>query len=125
MPKFYATIRPTSKYANQCNGEPFQVHLDDHPTDGYIWRGGPGGQYRHSDLQLYVKHEDSDVLSPVPMFAAGEQVAFMDLILSGFETRAQTGDLYPEWINTWSEEVINRLQKIRATNEKNYVEEGE
>ena len=52
--QLFARIRPTSEYAHQRSGnEPFPVRLM--PAFGaYPVQGGPGGQYRLSDVELFV-----------------------------------------------------------------------
>lgn len=58
--QLYASIKKSSKYAAQNNdatrygfGLPFKVRID--PAYGdYCVQGGPGGQYRLADVQLYV-----------------------------------------------------------------------
>lgn len=61
--QLYAKIRDDSKYSNQNDwaiaeparwgGFPFKVRIE--PTYGdYCVQGGPGGQYRLADVNLYV-----------------------------------------------------------------------
>ena len=52
--QLYAKIRSTSEYAHQNpGGEPFPVRLM--PVFGaYAVQGGPGGQYRLTDVELFV-----------------------------------------------------------------------
>lgn len=55
--QLYAEIRRTSEYAHQAGkGELFPVHLAEGPASEHIVIGGPGGQYRLSDVHLYIKH---------------------------------------------------------------------
>ncbi len=60
MQQLYAEIKRSSKYAHQVHwaknqGEsPFKVHIEDHHGDGYAVHGGPGGQYRLEDVNLFV-----------------------------------------------------------------------
>ena len=59
MQQLYAKIKKSSKYAHQAsmairNGDyPFPVEIV-HATDGYVVKGGPGGQYRLKDVSLHV-----------------------------------------------------------------------
>nr|BDD47746.1 hypothetical protein 9 [Piscirickettsiaceae bacterium] len=60
----YARIKKTSKYAyqNDWQGYPshFPVHIQSPAKDDYIVKGGVGGQYRLSDVNLYVKDIDGN-----------------------------------------------------------------
>lgn len=112
-PEYFARIRPGSKYAGQDNGKPFPVRLNDCPTDGYLWRGGPGGQYRHSDLNLFVKSAGD--LVPLPAFAAGESVQVVEQILGSLQELADKGDLCPEWADPWCQGIQERLSGIVRT----------
>ena len=65
--ELWATIKKTSKYYAQGLAEttsgkvvprPFKIHtilMAD--ADGYDFKGGPGGQYRREDLQLWINAE--------------------------------------------------------------------
>lgn len=63
--RYFAKIRKTSKYAGQNAiakarareyGLPFPVRLtEEGPLDQYCVKGGPGGQYRPEDLELYTE----------------------------------------------------------------------
>jgi len=120
-PELYARIRPGSKYAGQDDGQPFPVRIDGYPGDGYFWRGGPGGQYRHSDLQLF--YQRSGELLAVPQFAAGEEVQVVDQILERLQRDADKGDLYPEWAGPWCQEIKERLDRVAETAQKTYPED--
>ena len=52
--QLFAKVKKSSEYAHQRTGnEPFPVRLM--PAFGaYLVQGGPGGQYRLSDVDLYV-----------------------------------------------------------------------
>ncbi|WP_218168464.1 hypothetical protein [Pseudomonas reactans] len=58
--QLYAEIKKSSKYAHQANlarsrGEyPFPVRVVDDRGGLYCVAGGPGGQYRLTDVNLYV-----------------------------------------------------------------------
>lgn len=62
--RLYAKIRKSSKYYDQNDlakadperwgGFPFPVYIEVGDPDGYVVQGGPGGQYRLSDVDLYV-----------------------------------------------------------------------
>lgn len=59
MQQLYAEIKKTSKYAHQADwakkqGEyPFKVSIEGY-ADGYVVQGGPGGQYRLEDVNLFA-----------------------------------------------------------------------
>lgn len=64
MQELYAEIRKTSKYAYQAEAAkraghayPFQVHIEP-DKDGYVVKGGYGGQYRLEDVALFVLGAD-------------------------------------------------------------------
>ena len=62
--QLYAKIKRSSKYCYQNDraiadpkrwgGFPFPVFVEAGDPMGYIVQGGPGGQYRLSDVRLYV-----------------------------------------------------------------------
>lgn len=53
--KIYAKIKRTSKYYGQSEpGALFPVFVVAGWRDGYVVQGGPGGQYRLRDVNLYV-----------------------------------------------------------------------
>lgn len=67
--QLYAKIKKSSKYFNQnrlaeMHGEfPFPVTIDpdkcyDRAGDDYPVQGGPGGQYRFADVNLFIKRSD-------------------------------------------------------------------
>lgn len=66
MPELYAKIKKNSKYYNQngfakADGEfPFPVAIRK-SGDGYVVKGGPGGQYRLADVNLFVKEGGSEI----------------------------------------------------------------
>ncbi len=51
--KLLARIRPSSKYYGQGNEDALFPVVVTYPTD-YGIVGGPGGQYRHCDVDLFV-----------------------------------------------------------------------
>jgi len=62
--KYFAKIRKDSPYVGQISwakarpqiGYPFPVRLTDRgPLDEYCVKGGPGGQYRIEDLDIYME----------------------------------------------------------------------
>lgn len=68
--QLYARIRPESKYANQNKyaekepdrwGWPFRVRIVGGPQSGYLVKGGPGGQYRLDDVDLFVVEDGVEV----------------------------------------------------------------
>lgn len=54
--QLYANVRSDSRYKNQAEPVPFPVALQ-HGFGAHIWRGGPGGQYRTSDLDFFIKDD--------------------------------------------------------------------
>ena len=60
MQQIYAKIKKSSKYAGQAvlakrdGVYPFPVNFSD-DRDGYVVKGGPGGQYRLKDVSLFVQ----------------------------------------------------------------------
>jgi hypothetical protein len=62
--KYFAKIKKGSKYESQISwakaqkhiGYPFPVRLTERgPLDQYCIKGGPGGQYRVEDIDLYTE----------------------------------------------------------------------
>lgn len=122
MTEFYARIHPASSYASQDTGEAFQVTLNPEPFDGYYWKGGPSGQYRHSDLQLFLK--SGDKLERCRMYAAnGERSQIVRIMLSDILAQAERGELCPEQIELWITQQRKRLTAIMASARANWVEE--
>ena len=60
MQQIYAKVKKSSKYygqnewAKQSGEFPFPVTIDVRTCDSYRVRGGPGGQYRMEDVNLFV-----------------------------------------------------------------------
>jgi len=61
--QLYANIKESSKYHSQNAwaiqqgyGHPFPVRFQA-TRDAYLLRGGPGGNYRLEDVELYVMHD--------------------------------------------------------------------
>jgi len=123
MTEFYARIHPASSYyADQDTGEPFRVTLKPEPTDGFYWLGGPGGQYRHSDLQLFVKCGDE--LERCRMYAAnGERSQIVRIMLADILAQAERGELCPEHLERWVTQQRKRLTAILTAARTNWVEE--
>ncbi len=121
--QLYATIRPGTRYENQCNGNAFPVQFvpDD---DGYCWKGGPGGRYRNSDLWLF-KMGDDQKLHSVPLMHSEEGIQLIDIILKGWENSAADGHLYPEWMSEYGDQLIDRIRKLQAKAADTYPEEEE
>lgn len=69
--QLYAKIKKSSKYFSQnwsaeqdperWGGFPFEVFIEASGR-GYCVQGGPGGQYRLEDVNLFVKDEDGHEL---------------------------------------------------------------
>lgn len=113
----YARIRPESGYARQDNGEPFPVEFQP-DNNGYIWLGGPGGQYRHSDLQLLLKEGENYL--EIPIFANGDEWGYLDQFANAYEYYAHQGQLYPEHYSENIQPFIARLQKIEKLAQTTY-----
>lgn len=55
--RLFASIRPSSKYTHQAApNETFPVVIV--PGGEYVVRGGPGGQYRLKDVNLFAVFDD-------------------------------------------------------------------
>ncbi|MCP8687721.1 hypothetical protein [Marinobacterium sedimentorum] len=121
----YARIRPGSRYANQDRGTPFPVRLKHCPTDGYLWQGGIGGQYRHSDLQLLQAWDENSELQPIPMFAAGESTEVVELVMLELRAQADQGRMDAGWITRWAETIKAQLDTILISAETNNSDEDE
>ena len=53
--QLFAKIKRTSKYYGQTErGASFPVFVEAGYADGYVVQGGPGGQYRLRDVNLFV-----------------------------------------------------------------------
>lgn len=68
--RLYARIRPESKYFHQNKsaerqpdrwGWPFHVRIVGGPQLGYLVKGGPGGQYRLEDVDLFIIEDGVEV----------------------------------------------------------------
>lgn len=68
--QIYAKIRAESKYVHQNEsaerepdrwGWPFRVRIVGGPLWGYLVQGGPGGQYRLDDVDLFVIEDGVEV----------------------------------------------------------------
>lgn len=56
--QLYAKIKRSSKYFGQTGKDDlFQVHVEAHRGE-YVVNGGPGGQYRLADVNIFVVGED-------------------------------------------------------------------
>lgn len=67
MQQLYAEIKKSSKYAHQAQmcrdqgfGYPFKVSIHQDAC-GYQVKGGVGGQYRLTDVNLYVIENDKQI----------------------------------------------------------------
>ncbi len=59
--QLYARIRDTSKYYRQgAPGAKFPVMLQEHVC-GYVFRGGPGGQYRPKDVHIFAAADGIEI----------------------------------------------------------------
>ena len=60
--QLYAKIKRTSKYYGQGEkGGLFPVFVEAGYPEGYMVHGGPGGQYRLSDVNLYVVEDGREM----------------------------------------------------------------
>lgn len=60
--QLYAKIKRTSKYFGQGEkGALFKVFIEAGHSDAYLVQGGPGGQYRLSDVNLYIVEDGCEV----------------------------------------------------------------
>lgn len=60
--QLYARIKKSSKYFGQGEkGELFEALVVPGDPAGYLVQGGPGGQYRLSDVNLYVVEDGIEV----------------------------------------------------------------
>lgn len=60
--QIYAKIKRNSKYYGQTKpGELFAVHIAPQSGWEYIVRGGPGGGYRLSDVNLFVVEDGQEI----------------------------------------------------------------
>lgn len=116
-PQVYAKIRPGTRYEDQCSGQWFPVQFVP-SRDGYHWKGGPGGQYRHSDLYLSVVKDDEH--QAIPTFHVTEREQITDLTLELYAQRADRGELNPEWFSKYSGDLIKQLRHIAKRAEKTY-----
>lgn len=60
--QIYAKIKRSSKYYGQTErGELFKVHIAPQGGWEYVVKGGPGGQYRLSDVNLFVVEDGQEL----------------------------------------------------------------
>ena len=60
--QLYAKIKRTSKYYGQGEkGALFPVFVEAGYPEGYMVQGGPGGQYRLADVNLYVVEDGREM----------------------------------------------------------------
>lgn len=60
--QLYAKIKRSSKYYGQGEkGELFEVFVEAGNPAAYLVQGGPGGQYRLSDVNLYIVEDGREV----------------------------------------------------------------
>lgn len=101
--KLFATIRRDSQYANQRTGKPFAVTLEN--SGEHIWRGGPGGCYRTSDLHFYSETATGE-LTPLELLTGCEQVLARQIIRN-----ALTANSRP-WLEALREILREGMQAI-------------
>jgi hypothetical protein len=60
--QLYAKIKKASKYYGQGErGALFEVFVYTGHREGYVVQGGPGGQYRLADVNIYVVEDGSEM----------------------------------------------------------------
>ncbi len=60
--QLYAKIKRSSKYYGQGEkGALFEVFVEAGYPEAYLVQGGPGGQYRLADVNLYIVDEGREV----------------------------------------------------------------
>jgi hypothetical protein len=59
--QLFVQIKTSSKYYGQgAPGMKFPVRLQEHPC-GYVFRGGPGGQYRREDVHIFATVDGTEI----------------------------------------------------------------
>lgn len=59
--QLYAKIKKSSKYYGQGDGSLFPVFVEAGHREAYLVQGGPGGQYRLRDVNLYIVEDGREV----------------------------------------------------------------
>lgn len=59
--QLYAKIKKSSKYYGQGDGALFEVFVEAGNREAYVVQGGPGGQYRLSDVNLYIMEDGREL----------------------------------------------------------------
>ena len=59
--QIYAKIKKSSKYYGQGDGGLFEVFVEAGNREAYVVQGGPGGQYRLTDVNLYIVEDGSEL----------------------------------------------------------------
>lgn len=60
--QLFAKIKRTSKYYGQtASGALFPVFVEAGYAEGYVVKGGPGGQYRLRDVNLFVVEDGREM----------------------------------------------------------------
>lgn len=113
----YATIRPGTKYENQCDGTPFPVRFS-LESDGFHWQGGLGGRYRISDLYLYKKVDGA--FKSYTTFHHDEPMQIIDFTFNSWKAKADKGEINPDWIKPYSEKLTKQLKTIETQADKTY-----
>ncbi len=119
MKNIYANVRPGSRYSSQATDQPFTVSLDLDPC-GYHWKGGPGGQYRTTDLLFFEMRNNENFQVDLCDFGSTQQLDITkDVIM-----RCIGGDLHSSYwehiIETTSEllEAAKQEYKSQLKNEE-------
>lgn len=59
--KYYSKQAPMAKADPQLYGWPFPVSIEKQKFGDHVVQGGPGGQYRLSDVNLFVVDNDQEI----------------------------------------------------------------
>lgn len=117
----FANVNPNSRYKSQRQPHPFPVVFE-FDIQGYHWRGGIGGRYQFSDLDIFIERDGEQVAANT--FAAGEEAQIVDSFLTTMQSRADQGEIHPEHMEKRAAQWIEQLKKIALSAYENY-DEGE
>ena len=117
----YALIKAGTRYEEQCRGQHFPVRFELSP-DGYHWKGGLGGRYRMSDLNLYKKNDQGEFVY-YPSLHNEEPYQVITLTLNQCMAEADRGELCSDWFTRYSNNLIRKLEKIKTKACETYVVE--
>ena len=115
----FANVNPNSRYKSQRQPHPFPVVFE-FDIQGYHWRGGIGGRYQFSDLDIFIERDGEQVAANT--FAAGEPVQIMETLLVDMKAQADSGGVYPDWIEKKVDIWIEQLRNIASSSYENHPE---